>query len=125
MNHGKYVFSQLVEFLPQRVFDRFVVKYDGNKSEEGVLLHFLQREQCLLMKSIKPIKIRTQIYRIGYWSTVNTLPKPENLLLNMEKKDWKTRLRQLGLAGVLFFTVKGILTLTLGGWLLTKLGCGE
>jgi len=88
-------------------------------------LHFLQREQCLLMKSIKPIKIRTQIYRIGYWSTVNTLPKPENLLLNMEKKDWKTRLRQLGLAGVLFFTVKGILTLTLGGWLLTKLGCGE
>lgn len=88
-------------------------------------MHFLQREQCLLMKSIKPIKIRTQIYRIGYWSTVNTLPKPENLLLNMEKKDWKTRLRQLGLAGVLFFTVKGILTLTLGGWLLTKLGCGE
>jgi len=88
-------------------------------------LHFLQREQCLLMKSIKPIKIRTQIYRIGYWSTVNTLPKPENLLLNMEKKDWKTRLRQLGFAGVLFFTVKGILTLTLGGWLLTKLGCGE
>jgi hypothetical protein len=31
MNHGKYVFSQLVEFLPQRVFDRFVAKYDGNK----------------------------------------------------------------------------------------------
>ena len=88
-------------------------------------MHFLQREQCLLMKSIKPIKIRTQTYRIRYWSTVNTLPKPENLLLNMEKKDWKTRLRQLGFAGVLFFTVKGILTLTLGGWLLTKLGCGE
>jgi hypothetical protein len=73
----------------------------------------------------KSIKIRTQIYRIGYGSTVNTLPKPENLLLNMEKKNWKTRLRQLGFAGVLFFTVKGILTLTLGGWLLTKLGCGE
>lgn len=43
----------------------------------------------------------------------------------MEKKDWKSRLRQLGFAGVIFFTVKGILTLTLGGWLLTKLGCGE
>ncbi|WP_445757079.1 DUF4372 domain-containing protein [Polaribacter sp.] len=33
MNLGKYVFSQLVEFLPQSVFDRFVIKYDGNKSE--------------------------------------------------------------------------------------------
>lgn len=31
MNQGKYVFAQIVEFLPQRVFDRFVEKYDGNK----------------------------------------------------------------------------------------------
>ncbi|TRX15875.1 DUF4372 domain-containing protein [Flavobacterium franklandianum] len=31
MNHRKYVFSQLVEFLPQRVFDRLVAKYNGNK----------------------------------------------------------------------------------------------
>jgi len=30
MNQGKYVFSQLAEFLPQRVFDRLVSKYDGN-----------------------------------------------------------------------------------------------
>jgi len=31
MNQGKYVFAQIVEFLPQRVFDKFVNKYDGNK----------------------------------------------------------------------------------------------
>jgi hypothetical protein len=31
MNHGKYVFSQLTDFLPQRVFDRIVQQYDGNK----------------------------------------------------------------------------------------------
>ena len=31
MNRGKYVFAQIVEFLPQRIFDRFVEKYDGNK----------------------------------------------------------------------------------------------
>jgi hypothetical protein len=31
MNQGKYVFAQIVEFLPQRIFDRFVEKYDGNK----------------------------------------------------------------------------------------------
>jgi hypothetical protein len=31
MNQGKFVFAQLTEFLPQRVFDRMVEKYDGNK----------------------------------------------------------------------------------------------
>jgi hypothetical protein len=31
MKSGKYVYSQLVEFLPQRVFDGFVTKYSGNK----------------------------------------------------------------------------------------------
>lgn len=31
MNQGKYVFAQIVEFLPQRIFDRFVEKYKGDK----------------------------------------------------------------------------------------------
>ena len=31
MNTGKYIFSQLIEFLPQRIFDRIVMKYEGNK----------------------------------------------------------------------------------------------
>jgi len=31
MNQGKYIFAQLTEFLPRRVFDRIVEKYDGNK----------------------------------------------------------------------------------------------
>jgi len=30
MNQGKYVFAQLAEFLPQRIFDRCVEKYNGN-----------------------------------------------------------------------------------------------
>ena len=45
MNHGKYVFSQLVEFLPQRVFDRLVAKYNGNKSVK----HFTCWNQLLCM----------------------------------------------------------------------------
>ena len=45
MNNGKYVFSQLVEFLPQRVFDRFVTKYDGNKK----VRHFNFWNQLLCM----------------------------------------------------------------------------
>lgn len=31
MNQGKYVFAQITEFLPRRVFDRMVQKYNGNK----------------------------------------------------------------------------------------------
>ena len=31
MNKGRYVFTQLCDFLPKRVFDRLVDKYDGNK----------------------------------------------------------------------------------------------
>lgn len=31
MNQGKYVYTQIIEFLPQRMFDKFVKKYDGNK----------------------------------------------------------------------------------------------
>ena len=30
MNQGKYVFSQLTDFLPQRIFDRYVEQYTGN-----------------------------------------------------------------------------------------------
>ena len=31
MHQGKYVFAQITEFLPRRVFDRIVQKYHGNK----------------------------------------------------------------------------------------------
>jgi len=31
MNQGKYIFAQLTDFLPRRVFDRLVDKYSGNK----------------------------------------------------------------------------------------------
>ncbi len=31
MNQGKYVYSQLTDILPKRVFDILVDKYNGNK----------------------------------------------------------------------------------------------
>jgi hypothetical protein len=31
MNHGKYVFAQLTDFLPRRAFDRIVKAHNGNK----------------------------------------------------------------------------------------------
>ncbi|MCU7526801.1 MAG: IS4 family transposase [Ignavibacteria bacterium] len=45
MNQGKYVFAQIVEFLPQRVFDRIVDKYDGNR----YVKHFSCWNQLLCM----------------------------------------------------------------------------
>lgn len=31
MNNGKYVFLQVITFLPSRLFDKYVAKYAGNK----------------------------------------------------------------------------------------------
>lgn len=45
MNHGKYVFSQLTVFLPQRVFDGIVKKYGGNR----YVRHFTCWNQLLCM----------------------------------------------------------------------------
>jgi len=45
MNQGKYVYSQLTDFLPQRVFDRLVHKYNGNKH----IRHFSCWNQLLSM----------------------------------------------------------------------------
>ena len=45
MNNGKYVFAQLIEFLPQRVFDGFVTKHSGNKH----IRHFTCWNQLLCM----------------------------------------------------------------------------
>jgi hypothetical protein len=45
MNKGKYVFAQLTDFLPLRVFDGFVVKYYGNK----YVRHFTCWNQLLCM----------------------------------------------------------------------------
>ena len=45
MNQGKYVFAQIVEFLPQRIFDRMVDEHDGNK----YVKHFTCWNQLLCM----------------------------------------------------------------------------
>lgn len=45
MNKGKYVYAQIVEFLPQQVFDTIVLKYDGNK----YVKHFTCWNQLLVM----------------------------------------------------------------------------
>jgi hypothetical protein len=75
MNQGKYIFTQLTDFLPQRVFDRLVHKYNGNKR----VRHFSCWNQLLsmifgqltgrdslrdLMVSIEPHK--PKYYHLGF-----------------------------------------------------------
>jgi hypothetical protein len=45
MYTGKYVFTQLTSFLPQRIFHKFVSKYEGNKNVK----HFTCWNQLLCM----------------------------------------------------------------------------
>lgn len=45
MNKGKYVYAQIVEFLPQWMFDNIVKKYDGNR----YVKHFTCWNQHLVM----------------------------------------------------------------------------
>ncbi len=45
MNQGKYVFAQIIDFMPHRIFDKFVEKYDGNK----YVKHFTCWNQLLCM----------------------------------------------------------------------------
>jgi len=80
MNHGKYIFSQLVDFLPQRVFDRITNKYSGNKS----IKHFTCWNQLLCMifgqlsyrESLRDLIIvieahQSKIYHLGFGKNVS------------------------------------------------------
>ena len=75
MNQGKYVFAQLTDYLPQRVFDRLVNKYDGNKHVRhfscwnqllSMILGQLTGRDSLrdLMVSIEPHK--PKYYHLGF-----------------------------------------------------------
>lgn len=71
MNQGKYVFAQLTDFLPQRVFDRLVHKYDGNKHVK----HFSCWNQLLSMifgqlsgrDSLRDLMISIEPHRPKYY----------------------------------------------------------
>ncbi|MDD2298230.1 MAG: DUF4372 domain-containing protein [Fermentimonas sp.] len=38
MLSGKYIFAQLIEFLPQKYFQRLVMKYEGDKYSTVVII---------------------------------------------------------------------------------------
>ena len=80
MNSGKYIFSQVVEFIPRYEFDKLVKQYNGdfhtrNLSCYNQLLHLLfgqltvcnsLRDICLCLKAHQ-----RSLYHLGFRQTVN------------------------------------------------------
>lgn len=80
MNQGKYIFAQLTDFLPRRVFDRIVEKYEGNKRVRS----FTCWNQMLCMvfgqltarDSMRDLMLsleahQSKYYHLGFGSTVS------------------------------------------------------
>lgn len=80
MNQGKYVFSQVIEFIPRYQFDKLVRLYKGdwhakNLNSYNHLLHLLfgqltgcdsLRDICLCLEAHSKI-----LYHLGFRKTVN------------------------------------------------------
>nr|WP_321355519.1 IS4 family transposase [uncultured Draconibacterium sp.] len=94
MNNGKYVFAQLISFLPQRVFDKFVANYSGNK----YVRHFTCWNQLLCMifgqltnrDSLRDLIViidahRNKAYHLGFGKSVTR----SNLAKANEKRNYR------------------------------------
>lgn len=94
MNQGKYVFSQLTDFLPKRVFDCLVDKYTGNK----YVRFFTCWNQLLSMlfgqlsgrESLRDLMIgldahRPKYYHLGFGKSVTR----SNLAKANEKRNYR------------------------------------
>ena len=94
MNNGKYVYSQLIEFLPKRVFDNIVDKYGGNK----YVKHFTCWNQLLVMMfgqltnrdSLRDLIVtidahKSKIYHLGFSKSVTR----SNLSKANENRDFR------------------------------------
>lgn len=75
MNSGKYVFSQLVDFLPKRVFDMIVKRYDGDKWvktytcwNQLLVMMYGQLVACDSLREVACIvdSIKNKSYHLGF-----------------------------------------------------------
>lgn len=75
MNSGKYLFSQLVEFLPKRIFDGIVKKYSGDKYvktftcwNQLLVMMFGQLSSCDSLREVICIidAIKNKSYHLGF-----------------------------------------------------------
>jgi hypothetical protein len=94
MNQGKYIFAQLTDFLPRRVFDQIVENHQGNK----YVRHFTCWNQMLCMvfgqltsrDSMRDLMLsleahQSKYYHLGLGSTITR----RNLGKSNEKRSYK------------------------------------
>lgn len=94
MNQGKYLYSQLTDFLPKRVFDCLVDKYDGNKHVR--FFTCWNQLSCMLFgqltgrESMRDLMIgldahKSKYYHLGFGKNVTR----SNLAKANEKRNYK------------------------------------
>lgn len=94
MNRGKYVFAQVAEYLPARIFDKYVAKYSGNKK----VRHFTCWNQMMSMMfgqitnrdSLRDLLVcieahPSKYYHLGFGKNVSR----SNLASANEKRDYR------------------------------------
>ena len=84
MNQGKYIFAQLTDFLPRRVFDRLVEKYSGNKKIRTFTCW--NQMQCMIFgqltarDSMRDLMLSLEAHKNKYyhftWDSVQQLAVP-------------------------------------------------
>jgi hypothetical protein len=94
MNHGKYVFSQISEFIPHRIFDGLVDKYQGNYR----VRHFTCWNQMMCMifgqmsnrESLSDLVLTisahpSKIYHLGFGKAISKT----TLAKSNEQRNWR------------------------------------
>jgi hypothetical protein len=80
VNQGKYIFAQLTDFLPRRVFDSMVSKYNGNKYVRSFThwnqMLFMVFGQLTSRDSMRDLMLRleahkSKYYHLGFGPTVS------------------------------------------------------
>ena len=81
MNSGKYVFTQLIEFLPQKTFQRIVMRYQGDKYIKSfscwnqlLVMMFGQLSGCESLRKIACIATAhvSKTYHLGFGRSIIT-----------------------------------------------------
>jgi hypothetical protein len=95
MHHGKYVFAQIIEFIPHREFDKFVKQYDGNLRIRNLdcrdQLLAMMFGQLTNLRSLRGITIclnahTNLLYHLGFKSNNFVL---STLTRANENRDWQ------------------------------------
>jgi hypothetical protein len=94
MNHGKYVFTQLFEFLPKYEFEKCVARYKGNYKNKGLTcwIQFLAMSfgQLTSRESLRDIvncltAHQNKLYHLG----IKFIPRKSTLAEANENRNWR------------------------------------